>query len=324
MSHTQLTPFSPHRPRPLSTASLMLALALSGCGVTSSYRAGGREVTGPKDGADALVAMVNQLGPDKPRLLKAVAPAMPAAAIDQHLSGPVEVSFLVDAQGRVSQVTVIDTPHALLGSTVVAAIRQWQFEARPLPPGSEGHAFRQVYQFVADDPPLHPREKDIRTTSAYQALPVNADKIRALGLAGIAMGRFEGPASFSALCRMLGPLKLAGPGTHVDYIRDAFAQELQQADAGPASGETARVVLSAQVRQMAFATTIGMTGGSWLIDLDLTSSNGQHLAINTKLTFDAGFEGAAACNRAALAFGDAVQRLVRQAVAHPSFAGLLK
>jgi hypothetical protein len=63
--------------------------------------------------------------------------------------------------------------------------------------------------------------------------------------------------------------------------------------------------------------------GRWKITLVLTSSNGGHLTATEDYDYGGHFIGDVACQQTAHALTPAVQDLVRNAVQHPDFPGLL-
>jgi hypothetical protein len=77
------------------------------------------------------------------------------------------------------------------------------------------------------------------------------------------------------------------------------------------------------VNRLEFSTTKGLTGGSWTIDLTLTSSNGKVIDVKEYYEFKSGFGANEACRNTAEAFSRAVQDLVGKALASPAFPGLV-
>jgi hypothetical protein len=66
-----------------------------------------------------------------------------------------------------------------------------------------------------------------------------------------------------------------------------------------------------------------LTGGSWTIDLSLSSSNGKNLAVSEYYEFNSGFIATEACRNTAEAFSRAVQNLVGKAIKDRRFASLV-
>jgi hypothetical protein len=64
-------------------------------------------------------------------------------------------------------------------------------------------------------------------------------------------------------------------------------------------------------------------GGTWIIELTLTSSTGKKLEVNENYEFHSGFVANEACRNTAEAFSRAVQDLVGKAVSSPEFLGLV-
>ncbi|HKQ26721.1 MAG TPA: hypothetical protein VJT81_19930 [Burkholderiales bacterium] len=73
-----------------------------------------------------------------------------------------------------------------------------------------------------------------------------------------------------------------------------------------------------------FSSTRGLTGGSWTIDLALTSSNGSRMTVAEHYEFPSGFIATEACRQTAEAFSRAVQNLIGKTVQSAEFAGLIR
>lgn len=155
------------------------------------------------------------------------------------------------------------------------------------------------------------------TTQRYAISADNNQAIRAMNTSGVGIGQFAGPADFSATCRALGPLQVADGLTHTQYIRKAFEDEIKIA--GAFASATPRVSLTGKVNRV----EQGPDGGSWTIDLTLTSSNGRTLTVNEYYEFNSGFVANEACRNTAEAFSRAVQNLVGKTVRSPAFPGLV-
>lgn len=157
------------------------------------------------------------------------------------------------------------------------------------------------------------------TTQRYAISADNNQAIKALN-ANAAFGEFAAPAGFTATCRALGPLQVADGLSHTAYIKKAFEDEFKIAGA---LGSPPKVLLTGRVTRLEFSSTRGLTGGSWNIDLTLTSSNGKSMAVSEYYEFSSGFAAQEACRNTAEAFSRAVQNLVGKTVRAPTFASLL-
>lgn len=160
------------------------------------------------------------------------------------------------------------------------------------------------------------------TTQRYAVSADNNVAIKSLGTSGVGVASFRGPADFSPTCRGLGPMQVADGLSHTAYIQKAFEDELKLAGAF-ASG-TARVTLQGKIDRLEFSSTRAVTGGSWSIELGLSSSNGRALRVNEYYEFSSGFAAQEACRNTAEAFSRAVQNLVGKAVRNSEFAALVK
>lgn len=105
------------------------------------------------------------------------------------------------------------------------------------------------------------------------------------------------------------------------YIRKAMVDELKIAGA---YAEKSDVVLSGEVRKVAFSSTKSITGGAWEFAVEMKSSNGKSLSINDIYEFTSGFEGMSACRQTAEALLPAVQNLINKAVTSPEFKAMSK
>jgi hypothetical protein len=159
------------------------------------------------------------------------------------------------------------------------------------------------------------------TTQRYSISPNNDQVIRALNTTGVGVGPFAGASTFDLNCRAVGTLQVADGLTHVAYIQQAFEDELKVA--GAFASASPRITLTGTVNRLAFSSTKGLTGGSWTIDLALTSSNGNMLKVSEYYEFKSGFGGLEACRNTAEAFLRAVQDLVGKAVGSPEFHDLI-
>lgn len=146
--------------------------------------------------------------------------------------------------------------------------------------------------------------------------------IKGLNLSNIGVGNFTGPKEFNPACRAAGPLAPPDNMTHTGYIRKALEDELKVAGAY-ASGE-GKVSLSGTVTKLEFSSSRAVTGGSWAIDLTLSSSNGQSMAMSEFYEFQSGFIADTACKQTAEAFMPAVQNLIGKIVRSPQFKGLVQ
>lgn len=160
------------------------------------------------------------------------------------------------------------------------------------------------------------------TTQRYSISADNMRAIQTVGQKGIGVGTLTAPADFSANCRLLGPMKVADGLTHTQYIQRALEAELKVA--GAYASESPRVLLSGAVTRLEFSSSRAVTGGSWTIDLELKSTNGQSLQVAEYYEFESGFVANDACRNTADAFSRAVQNLIGKTVGHARFADLVR
>jgi hypothetical protein len=160
------------------------------------------------------------------------------------------------------------------------------------------------------------------TTQRYAISADNNVAIKALDVKGVAVGSFQPPSSFSENCRALGPLRVSDNLTHTQYIQKAFEDELKIA--GAFSQAASRVTISGKVTRLEFNTMRALTGGSWTIDLELFSSNGNSMKVAEYYEFDSGFSAPEACRQTAEAFSRAVQNLINKTVKNQNFIALVR
>jgi len=160
------------------------------------------------------------------------------------------------------------------------------------------------------------------TTQRYSILADNNVAIRKLNIKNVAIGTFQPPASFSETCRGLGPLKVSDNLTHTQYIQKAFEDELKIA--GAYSQGAPNLTISGKILKLDFSTIRALTGGSWTINLELSSSNGNKMNVAEYYEFDSGFSAPEACRQTAEAFTRAVQNLISKTLADPNFVLLVK
>jgi len=146
--------------------------------------------------------------------------------------------------------------------------------------------------------------------------------LRALNATGVGVGPFTGPAEFDTFCRAYGPLVAPDNLTHTAYIRKALEDELKIA--GAFAQDPARIILTGTVAKLEFSSTRGLTGGSWTIDLTVSSSNGTKAAVSEYYEFHSGFGADTACRQTAEAFMPAVQNLLGNLVRSAQFNVLLR
>ena len=125
------------------------------------------------------------------------------------------------------------------------------------------------------------------------------------------------PGKSEIMCRGAAMIQTPGGVPFERYVEDAFRTELLVA--GLAS-DNAPVTLTGHLERMHFETFVEAV---WELQATLTSSNGRRLTIDDRYGFNWHFVGDYACREAATAMALAVQSLVRKAVQHPEFAGLL-
>jgi hypothetical protein len=160
------------------------------------------------------------------------------------------------------------------------------------------------------------------TTPRYS---INADTnvaLKAFNVSGIGVGSFSGPANFDNSCRAAGPLAPPDGMSHTEYLKKGFEDELKVA--GAFSANNPQVVLSGIVNKLEFSSSRGLTGGSWDIDVTLSSSNGSKMSASEHYEFQSGFVADTACKQTAEAYMPTVQNLIKKIVHSKDFALLIR
>jgi len=160
------------------------------------------------------------------------------------------------------------------------------------------------------------------TTPRYA---INADTnvaLKSLGATGLSVGAFTGPGTFDNACRAAGPLAPPDGMSHTAYVKKALEDELKVA--GVYAANSPRITLSGLISKLSFASARGLTGGSWDIDLTLTSSNGKSMSVVEHCEFESGFIADTACKQTAEAYFPAVQNLIEKAVRSSEFKALVQ
>ncbi|MBT9541374.1 hypothetical protein [Thiobacillus sp.] len=105
------------------------------------------------------------------------------------------------------------------------------------------------------------------------------------------------------------------------YIQKALADELKVA--GKFDDKSQKITLTGTVVQLGFSSSRGLTGGTWDIGLNVSSSNGQSVFIAEHYEFNSGFIADTACKQTAEAYLPAVQNLIGKLVKAPEFKSLV-
>lgn len=127
-------------------------------------------------------------------------------------------------------------------------------------------------------------------------------------------------ASFSANCRLMGPIEPADNLTFPQFITKAINDEFKVANIYSTDG----IKLTGDITKIEFSSSAGLTNGYWNIALSLQSSNGTTLSVSHQYNFKSGFDAITACNATADALSPATQDLLTALFSHPDFQALIK
>lgn len=162
------------------------------------------------------------------------------------------------------------------------------------------------------------------STFTPQRYSISADNnvaLKSMGVSNIGVGAFTGPASFDRACRGAGPIAPPDNMSFEAYIQKALSDELKVA--GMFDDKAPNTTLSGIVEQLSFSSSRGLTGGEWIINLRVNSSNGKSISVSEHYLFESGFIADTACKQTAEAYLPAVQNLIGKLVKSPEFKSLL-
>lgn len=136
--------------------------------------------------------------------------------------------------------------------------------------------------------------------------------------AKVSVGMFSASAGVdtSPTCRAMGALEVAPGQSPVDYIHDAFQEELFKAGLI----ETDAPEIAGEVEQLEF-NSFGT--GSWDVALKVSSpANPDGYSVSTTYSFKTSFSAINACQNVIDAFQPTVSELLSKVVQHPEFPTL--
>jgi hypothetical protein len=156
--------------------------------------------------------------------------------------------------------------------------------------------------------------------SRYAVSAENVVQLKRLPAGRWRMGTITPPPEYSGRCRLAAPIDGPDGLSIPQYIERAFNDEFKlagvHADAAPA--------ITGRLQRLSFDSFAGLGRGRWLIELTLRGTDGREMTVTQQHEFSVGFDGLAACEQTARALQPAVQDLIRQAIAQPTFATLAR
>lgn len=153
----------------------------------------------------------------------------------------------------------------------------------------------------------------------YSSSVTIVNALQALGDKKISVGKFSSsdPTNNKITCRAIGFITPPNGEPFVDYVRNAFIEELTIAKI---YSDTSLIILTAYLDKIEFSSHYGR----WDLAITITSSNGKSMSVAERYEFNATFDGERACDYTARSLAPAVQNLLRQAVLSHEFASLLE
>lgn len=118
------------------------------------------------------------------------------------------------------------------------------------------------------------------------------------------------------MCRGVGPIKTPDGESYAEYVRKALVSELVIANIYEKGSP---VGLTGRLTELDFDSM----GGTWVVGMELISSNGKVVAVKNTHKYTSSFYGETACNQTAQAGLGAIQDAIRAAVTHQDFKSLL-
>jgi len=158
------------------------------------------------------------------------------------------------------------------------------------------------------------------TPARYAASADNNQALRKYEGRQVQLAQLAPPASYSANCRLMGPIQAADGESIPEFVKKAFNDEFKFANIYSESGTS----LHGNLNKIEFSSTSGLTGGWWELSIALKAPNGKTLEQSSRTEFKSGFDAVTACNQTAQALGGAVQDLIKATVTDPTFSELLK
>lgn len=157
------------------------------------------------------------------------------------------------------------------------------------------------------------------TPARYSASADNVQALKEYEGSKARLVQLTAPESYSANCRLMGPIQAADGMSIPEFITQAFNDEFKFANIYSENG----VRLEGSVNRIEFSSISGLTNGWWELAITLRSSNGRSIDKSSRTEFKSGYDAITACNQTAQALGSAVQDLIYATVSDPAFASLL-
>ena len=158
------------------------------------------------------------------------------------------------------------------------------------------------------------------TPARYSMSVDNNQALKKFEGAKVRLSSLSHPASFSANCRLMGPIQASDGMTIPQFVEKAFNDEFKFASIYSENG----IELSGSLNQVEFSSSSGLTNGYWHLGMNLKSSNGKSMSFDNRYDFKSGFDAITACNQTAQALGPAVQDLIKKAVTSSEFTALIQ
>jgi len=159
----------------------------------------------------------------------------------------------------------------------------------------------------------------------YVSDPQVQERLFAIDGGGTGVAAFSSDVTTfgSDLCKSQ-PIQLPGGISMAEYLRRAFELELARAARLDPESE---VFIWGTVKRVRLRSdgqlSTGAIGGTWILELELHSSNGKSFRVASGNAYRTGFQ-TISCPEAAKALMPAVQNLVRTAVLHDAFPALMR
>ena len=154
--------------------------------------------------------------------------------------------------------------------------------------------------------------------NTYGASVENVENIKRQSLSPVALAPFTSakPGLSVITCRGAGPVTTPGKIPYESYIEGAIRDEFKLA--GIFDGNAAQTI-NGHLELVDFSSNIGVA--RWMLTLKLSSERGSYTTM-TEHPFSTNYFGDKACQQVAQAFVPAVQQLIRDVAASPSFRTL--
>lgn len=157
-------------------------------------------------------------------------------------------------------------------------------------------------------------------TSEYSVSADNNMELRKLEDIKLNVGDFdaENKGESHSLCRLSDTVSTPNGEPFSEYIKKAFIDELKMAGL---YDQNAPITISAYIEKVYGSSMIG--NAFWQIIIEVKSSNGKSIKVDTKRDYPSAFTAYTACQNMATSFSPTVRMLIQDIITHKDFSTLI-